>query len=103
VFDNRVAVNHQLEKGIYDQCHGCRHPITDSDKQAPEYLAGVSCPRCFSQLTDDQKVRFAERQKQIELAKQRDEAHLGALPPERQLRSLKKKAQREAQRQQAHK
>jgi UPF0176 protein len=28
VFDNRVAVNHQLEKGQYDQCHGCRHPIT---------------------------------------------------------------------------
>ena len=28
VFDNRVAVNHKLEKGHYDQCYGCRHPIT---------------------------------------------------------------------------
>jgi len=26
VFDDRVAVNHDLEKGQYDQCHACRHP-----------------------------------------------------------------------------
>ena len=30
VFDNRVAVNHRLEKGSYDQCYGCRpgHSVT---------------------------------------------------------------------------
>ena len=32
VFDDRVAVNHQLEKGQYDQCHACRYPITEEDK-----------------------------------------------------------------------
>ncbi|ROQ20594.1 UPF0176 protein [Marinimicrobium koreense] len=87
VFDNRVAVNHRLEPGTYDQCHGCRHPITEEDKQAPEYMKGVSCPRCYHQLTDDQKARFAERQKQIELARQRNEAHIGAAPPARQCRA----------------
>ncbi len=86
VFDNRVAVNHDLEPGSYDQCHGCRHPITEEDKQSPEYMKGVSCPRCYHQLTDDQKARFAERQKQIELARQRNEAHIGAPPPARQRR-----------------
>lgn len=98
VFDNRVSVNHQLEKGIYDQCHGCRHPITEDDKLSDKYMQGVSCPRCHEMLTEEQKARFAERQKQIELAKLRDEPHIGALPPERQLRALQKKAQREEQR-----
>lgn len=87
VFDNRVAVNHSLEPGSYDQCHGCRHPITEEDKQSPEYMKGVSCPRCYHRLTDDQKARFAERQKQIELARQRNETHIGAAPPARQRRA----------------
>lgn len=98
VFDNRVAVNHKLEKGIYDQCHGCRYPITEEDKQSEKYMLGVSCPHCYGTLTQDQKERFAERQKQIQLAKERNEIHIGALPPERQLRALKKKEKREEQR-----
>ena len=32
VFDNRVTVNHQLQKDDYDQCHACRRPITEDDK-----------------------------------------------------------------------
>lgn len=84
VFDNRVAVNHDLEKGQYDQCYGCRHPITEQDKQSEKYQKGICCPRCFDSLTPDQLERFAERQKQIELAEQRGEVHVGAQPPERQ-------------------
>lgn len=87
VFDNRVAVNHSLQKGDYDQCHGCRHPITEEDKLSVQYMPGVSCPRCYSTLTDEQKQRFSERQKQIELAKLRNEVHIGAAPPERQKRA----------------
>ena len=84
VFDNRVAVNHRLEKGRYDQCHGCRHPITDEDKHSGKYEVGVCCPHCFATLTDDQKLRFRERQKQVELAARRGEPHVGAPPPARQ-------------------
>ncbi|HEY7885709.1 MAG TPA: rhodanese-related sulfurtransferase [Cellvibrionaceae bacterium] len=84
VFDNRVAVDHELQKGSYDQCHGCRHPITEQDKQSPLYMQGVSCPRCHDKLTDLQKLRFAERQKQIGLARARNQVHLGAPPPARQ-------------------
>ncbi|WP_370551914.1 rhodanese-related sulfurtransferase [Haliea sp. E1-2-M8] len=87
VFDNRVAVNHRLEKGRYDQCHGCRHPITAEDKASDRYQQGVCCPHCYHSLTDQQKARFAERQKQIELARQRGEQHVGAPPPARQLRA----------------
>ena len=86
VFDNRVAVNHALEKGQYDQCYGCRHPITEQDKQSPLYEKGVCCPRCHEQLSDDQKERFAQRQKQVDLARERGESHIGAPPPARQER-----------------
>ncbi|WP_045858803.1 oxygen-dependent tRNA uridine(34) hydroxylase TrhO [Teredinibacter purpureus] len=78
VFDNRVAVNHDLEKGIYDLCHGCRHPITDEDKASEHFIEGVTCPRCYDTQTADQRERFMERQKQIKLAKLRGQEHIGA-------------------------
>ncbi len=85
VFDNRVAVDHKLQKGQYDQCYGCRHPITEQDKRSDKYQKGICCPLCYDRLTDDQRARFSERQKQIELAALRGEGHIGAAPPERQL------------------
>lgn len=83
VFDNRVAVDHDLQAGSYDMCHGCRMPITDADKASGHYQRGVCCPKCFDSLSDDQKQRFAERQKQIDLARARGEAHIGKSDPER--------------------
>jgi UPF0176 protein len=84
VFDNRVSVDHALHKGHYDQCHGCRRPITEEDKRSPLYLRGVSCPHCHDKLTEEQKARFAERQKQVDLAAARRQQHIGAAPPARQ-------------------
>lgn len=78
VFDERVTVNLQLEKGNYDQCNACRLPITEVDKASDKYQQGVSCPHCFDKVTDIQKSRFMEREKQMELARQRGEAHIGA-------------------------
>ena len=77
VFDNRVTVNHQLEKGHYDQCHACRRPITEEDKLSPQYQKGISCHRCHDQQTQRQKQRYSEREKQIELARRRGESHIG--------------------------
>lgn len=86
VFDNRVAVNHDLEKGSYDLCHGCRLPITEEDKQSDKFRVGICCPRCHDRLTPEQIARFEERQKQMELAAARGETHVGTPPPERQAR-----------------
>ena len=77
VFDNRVTVNHQLEKGQYDQCHACRRPITEDDKQSPHYKKGVSCHHCYQSHSVQQRQRYQERERQIELAKRRGEAHIG--------------------------
>lgn len=76
VFDNRVAVNHDLEVAGYDQCHACRRPITDTDKHSEHFEKGISCPKCVGEYTEGQRQRFAERQKQIQLAKQRGEKHI---------------------------
>jgi UPF0176 protein len=78
VFDNRVSVNHQLEKGSYDQCHACRLPITEDDKKSERYIQGVSCPSCYDKKSDQQRQRFAERERQMQLAKSRGEEHLGS-------------------------
>jgi UPF0176 protein len=77
VFDNRVAVNHDLEKSDYHQCYACRLPITDEDMQSEKYESGVSCPHCFGTHTEDQLSRFREREKQVNLAKMRQQEHVG--------------------------
>ncbi|MXR67166.1 rhodanese-related sulfurtransferase [Shewanella sp. JBTF-M18] len=78
VFDNRVSVNHRLEKGQYDQCNACRLPITEADKQSEHYVQGVSCPHCIDKLSDKQRKRFVERERQVQLAKSRGESHIGS-------------------------
>ncbi|MGB1091739.1 MAG: rhodanese-related sulfurtransferase, partial [Oceanobacter sp.] len=77
VFDNRVTVNHQLEKGEYDQCHACRRPIVEADKQRPEYESGVSCHQCIDEYSEAKRNSFRQRQKQIQLAKERGDQHIG--------------------------
>ena len=77
VFDDRVAVGHYLAKGQYDQCHACRYPITITDKQHQYYKEGVSCPRCYGKKSHKQINRYQERQRQIQLAQQRGEPHIG--------------------------
>ena len=77
VFDDRVAVKHNLEQGQYDQCHACRFPITKEDTMHPHYEKGASCPRCFGTKNSSQMSRYREREKQVKLAKLRGEEHIG--------------------------
>lgn len=100
VFDNRITVNHQLEKGSYDQCHACRLPLTAEDMQHEKYVLGVSCPHCFDDLSEEQRQRFEQRQLQIKLAEKRGEAHLGAevvdtIAKHRELKQKKRESQQE--------
>jgi len=77
VFDDRVAVKHNLEQGKYDQCHACRFPVTEEDIMHPHYEKGASCPRCFGTKNSNQMARYREREKQVQLAKKRGEEHIG--------------------------
>ncbi|PKM20056.1 MAG: hypothetical protein CVV11_00640 [Gammaproteobacteria bacterium HGW-Gammaproteobacteria-15] len=76
VFDQRVAVKHGLEQGSYDQCYACRMPLSTAEMASEHYVKGLSCPHCYDKTTDEQKAAFAERQRQVELAKQRGDKHI---------------------------
>ena len=77
VFDERVSLKDDLTEGTYDMCHGCRMPITELNKRSEKYIKGVSCPNCFDNKTKVQKLRYMSRQKQISLAKERNQSHIG--------------------------
>ncbi|MGX7874812.1 oxygen-dependent tRNA uridine(34) hydroxylase TrhO [Mesorhizobium sp. ORM6] len=78
VFDERVSVSHGLAEGDAELCRACRHPLTASDLASSKYAAGVSCPHCFDARTDEDRQRYAERQRQVELAEARGKGpHIG--------------------------
>ena len=52
-------------------------PITEKDKTSKKYIKGVSCSKCFNKTTEKQKSRYMSRQKQIDLAKKRNQRHIG--------------------------
>ncbi len=97
VFDNRVAVNHNLEPGSFGQCHACRRPITVDDMMSNAYQKGVSCPHCIDQQTPDQKQRFVERQRQVDLAEARGERHIGSDARDAQVNHKQLKTEHKAQ------
>ena len=78
VFDERVTVKHGLEQGGYALCRACRRPLSESDLAAPAFVEGISCPHCIGERDDAQRARYAERQRQAELARNRGTAHIGA-------------------------
>ena len=86
VFDTRVAVDRELSEGGYVQCHACRRPLGEADLASDDYLEGVSCPKCVAELTPERAERLAERRRQVRLARERGEAHIGArqAPPRRE-------------------
>ena len=100
VFDERVAVDHDLQLGHYIQCHACRMPLNSADTASEFYIQGESCPYCHDQTTPEQRERYRERQKQVLLAKQRGEEHRGDAAAETlEQRKAAKKKLKEAQRQ----
>lgn len=78
VFDNRVSVTHGLREGPHSLCYGCRRPLAPEDLRRPEYEEGICCHQCSGDLTEDQRVRFSERQRQVALAKKRGQVHIGS-------------------------
>ena len=89
VFDERVTVGQGLKVGDYGLCRACREPISQADKASPLFVLGLSCPHCHGSKTPEELARFTERQRQINLAKLRDEPYLGVKMP------AKEKAEKE--------
>ena len=77
VFDQRVSVNHQLQPGSYSLCHACGLPVSPAQRLEPSYREGISCPHCIDRFSEVDRERFAERQRQMHLARERGQQHLG--------------------------
>jgi len=77
VFDRRTSVKTGLEKGEYELCSNCRHPVSPEERKSEKFELGVSCPNCHDSLTPERISSLRERQKQIELAEKRGSTHLG--------------------------
>lgn len=78
VFDRRVAVGHGLKPGTHELCPACRRPVNAKDTASPHYEAGVSCPSCYHERTDEQRAGYRERHRQEALAAARGRHHIGA-------------------------
>ncbi|RUT82855.1 MULTISPECIES: rhodanese-related sulfurtransferase [unclassified Mesorhizobium] len=79
VFDERVSVSHGLAEGEAELCRACRHPLTPGDLTSAKFAAGISCPHCFDARSDEDRQRYAERQRQVELAQARGRGpHIGS-------------------------
>lgn len=78
VFDGRVSVGHGLVPGRNTSCGACRRPVTPEGRAHPDYEEGVCCPACVNEYSENDRARFRERQRQMELAAARGEPHLGA-------------------------
>jgi UPF0176 protein len=81
VFDERVSVGHGLTPGAHQLCRACRQPLDTGATESHLFELGVSCPRCHGNTTDAQKSSARERQHQWELAKSRQQVHIGATLP----------------------
>ena len=66
VFDQRVALNHQLEPGVHSLCHACGLPLSLEQRTLPSYVKGVQCLHCLDRFTDSDRARFTMRQEQID-------------------------------------
>jgi UPF0176 protein len=78
VFDERVSVGHGLEPDGHALCRACRMPLKPEDLSHAHYEEGVSCHNCHDSRTDDDRARYRERHRQVKLAQQRGQKHVGS-------------------------
>lgn len=77
VFDDRVSVGHGLTLGTQISCRACRRPVSEDARNHPHFVEGISCPACHGERGDDDRARYAERQRQVELADKKGRQHIG--------------------------
>lgn len=78
VFDQRVSVDAALTEGTYQQCFACRRPLSAEDLESMDYRRGVSCAYCVGELSFDREAALTERDRQVSIAADRGERHIGA-------------------------
>jgi UPF0176 protein len=77
VFDQRVSVGHGLSQGQYQMCYGCRMPLSQEECLSEHYIQGIQCHHCHDKLSEKSKKGNSERQRQILLARKKQQQHIG--------------------------
>lgn len=78
VFDDRVSVDHRLQPAGRSMCGGCRRPAQGPDASGmPPIDVNGACQACGRQFDPARQRALRERTRQIELARQRGDRHLG--------------------------
>ena len=73
VFDERVALRTGLTPGTHTLCRACRRPLGEDDRAHPNFVEGVQCLHCVHEKSAEDRDRYRERQRQIDLARARGE------------------------------
>jgi len=66
VFDQRVSLNHHLSSGTYKLCYACGMPLSVDERNLLTYIPGVQCNYCIDLYSDEDRKRFADRQRQLD-------------------------------------
>ncbi len=75
VFDERTSLGQGLAEGTHVPCFACGGAVSEAARKSPDYREGVCCPACVDSFSEEDRARFAERQRQFEAA-----ARPGAAP-----------------------
>lgn len=60
VFDQRVAVDPNLQETDHTQCYVCQEVVSPEDQKSERYVAGVSCARCYREPAAQMQARVDE-------------------------------------------
>jgi RluA family pseudouridine synthase len=65
VFDQRVAVDPNLQETDTTQCYGCQAVLSLEDQQSPLYLPPKSCPKCHATPDQNRSERLGQLNEQL--------------------------------------
>jgi UPF0176 protein len=68
VFDQRVALDPQLQETSAAVCFACQEPLTPDEQQSPKYVPGQSCPYCYEEPEERLSVSIEQRHEAIRAA-----------------------------------
>jgi len=65
VFDQRVALDSNLQETGHELCFACQEILTEEDCQSPLYVPGKSCPHCHLAPSEQMERTIQKRHEQI--------------------------------------
>ena len=65
VFDQRVALDPNLQETGHELCFACQKILTEEDCRSPLYVPGQSCPRCYLVPFEQMERTIQKRHEQI--------------------------------------